>query len=76
MDGLSWKIPWKRMMTGGTPILGNLDDWGFPFRHRATPSHHPFRTMGFYLPKTIQLCGGTIMTMETAIYGNPHDYDK
>ena len=21
--------------------------WGFPFRHRATPSYHPFRTMGF-----------------------------
>ena len=22
-------------------------NWRFPFRHRGTPSHHPFRTMGF-----------------------------
>ena len=26
---------------------------------RGTPSHHPFRTMGFYLTKTIQLGGYT-----------------
>ena len=35
--------------------------------NRATPSPHPFRTMGFSLKSTIQLLG-TPMTN----YGNPH----
>ena len=28
--------------------------WRFPFRHRGTPSPHPFRTMGFSMKSTIQ----------------------
>ena len=37
---------------------------GVPFRHRATPSHHPFRTMGF--PTINQ------PLWDTPISGKPH----
>ena len=42
--------------------------WEFPFRHRGTPSHHPFLDGIFPFTKTIHPFWGTPMTQETPIY--------
>ena len=51
------RLPWGKL---GSWRYGGFLKWGVPL------NHHPFRTMGFSLPKTIQLLGSP-MTMESPI---------
>ena len=49
----TWTSPASlSIMSGSSSKKKKQDLWRFPFRHRATPSHHPFRTMGFSIFKT------------------------
>ena len=70
MDGLDGKImenPTKfRMMNMGSPISGN-HHMGVSKVIGIPPSHHPFRTMGFFHKKTIHIFGVPPL-METPIY--------
>ena len=58
---ISSHIPHGYIKNMSKNMGGSVSSWW------AIPSHHPFRTMGFFLTETIQRAWGTPMTRETAI---------